>query len=157
MPRAWKFGDDVSTDAIIPGRYLTMNKPEELAEYVFENEREEFASEVEDGDIIVAGHNFGCGSSREHAPLSIKGAGVDTVIAKSFARIFFRNSINLGLMVVMSSEADKIEDGDEIEVKENEIVNKTKDEAYKIDKPPKFVEKIVEKDGLLNYVEEEML
>ncbi|OUJ18374.1 3-isopropylmalate dehydratase small subunit LeuD [Methanonatronarchaeum thermophilum] len=157
MSRAWKFGDDISTDAIIPGRYLTMNTPEELAEYVFESERNEFASEVEKGDIIVAGENFGCGSSREHAPLAIKGAGVDTVIAKSFARIFFRNSINLGLMVAISDEADKIEDGDEIEIKDNKIVNKTKNESYNIEKAPSFIENIVQHNGLLKYVEKEML
>ncbi|RZN62992.1 3-isopropylmalate dehydratase small subunit [Methanonatronarchaeum sp. AMET6-2] len=157
MSRAWKFGDDVSTDAIIPGRYLTMNKPEELAEYVFESERNEFASEVSPGDIIVAGENFGCGSSREHAPLAIKGAGVDTVIAESFARIFFRNSINLGLMVIISSEASEIDDGDEIEVEDGKIINKTKNEEYKIEKPPRFIENIVENDGLLKYVKKEML
>ncbi|WGI18039.1 3-isopropylmalate dehydratase small subunit [Methanonatronarchaeum sp. AMET-Sl] len=157
MSRVWKFGDDISTDAIIPGRYLTMNKPEELAEYVFESERSEFASEVEEGDIIVAGENFGCGSSREHAPLAIKGSGVDIVIAKSFARIFYRNSINLGLMVVVSSEADKIEDGDEIEIQGDKIVNKTKNESYGIEKAPSFIENIVQNDGLLNYVKKEML
>jgi len=96
----WKFGDDIDTDAIIPGRYLTINDPKELARHVFEGVRPEFARDVAEGDIIVAGKNFGCGSSREHAPLALKGAGIYCIITKSFARIFFRNAINIGLPVL---------------------------------------------------------
>ena len=95
--RAWKFADDIDTDAIIPGRYLVINEPRELAEHLFEGVRPEMAAAVKEGDIVVAGENFGCGSSREHAPLALKGAGVKAVVAKSFARIFFRNAINIGL------------------------------------------------------------
>jgi 3-isopropylmalate/(R)-2-methylmalate dehydratase small subunit len=112
--RAWKFEDDVDTDAIIPGRYLVINDPEDLAKHVFEGVRPEFATEVAEGDIVVAGRNFGCGSSREHAPLGLKGAGVEAVVATSFARIFFRNAINIGLPLFVSAEADKIRDGDSI-------------------------------------------
>ncbi|OKY77560.1 MAG: 3-isopropylmalate dehydratase small subunit LeuD [Candidatus Methanohalarchaeum thermophilum] len=157
MNKAWKFGDDVSTDAIIPGRYLTLNKPEKLAEHVFENERENFADKVEEGDYIVAGENFGCGSSREHAPLAIKGAGIKAIIAKSFARIFYRNAINLGILAIECGETDEIEEEDELEINKNTITDKTKDKTFEIEKKPEFIEEIVQKDGLLPYVKEEYL
>ncbi|MCX8172236.1 MAG: 3-isopropylmalate dehydratase small subunit [Archaeoglobaceae archaeon] len=153
MGRAWKFGDDVDTDAIIPGKYLVFNEPEQLAKHVFENIRKEFAKNVKKGDIIVAGRNFGCGSSREHAVLALKGCGISAVVAKSFARIFFRNAINSGLMVVECSETERIDEGDELEIdmKSAVIVNLTKREKYKIKEMPDFLLQIVESGGLINY------
>ncbi len=155
MGRAWKFGDDVSTDAIIPGRYLTSNDPEELAKHVFESERPDFSEKVKDGDFVVAGENFGCGSSREHAPLAIIGSGVKAVIAESFARIFYRNSINLGLLVLEMDEVDNISDGDELELKEKEVIDKTNKKSFEFKKHPQFINEIVQKGGLLEYIGEE--
>lgn len=153
MGRAWKFGDDVDTDVIIQGKYLVINDPEELAKHVFENLRPEFVSEVKKGDFVVAGENFGCGSSREHAPLALKATGIEAVVAKSFARIFFRNAVNIGLRVVECRNADSIEDGDELEIdyERGVINNKTKSERYEITPMPEFLKEIVEKGGLVNY------
>ncbi len=150
---AWKFGDDIDTDAIIPGKYLTINKPEELAKHAFEGVRPEFAMGVKDGDMIVAGFNFGCGSSREHAPLALRGARVKCIIAKSFARIFFRNSINIGLPLLECPDADKIEEGDHIEVdlSSGNITNITKNQTYKATPLPDFVQEIVGEGGLIGY------
>ncbi|MEM3761189.1 MAG: 3-isopropylmalate dehydratase small subunit [Archaeoglobaceae archaeon] len=152
MGRAWKFGDDVDTDVIIPGKYLIYNEAEVLAKHVFENLRPDFAKNVKRGDFVVAGRNFGCGSSREHAVLALKGAGISAVIAKSFARIFFRNAINTGLIVVECAETDKIEDGDEIEVDYTlgEIRNLTRGEKYKINPIPEFLLEIASV-GLIAY------
>ncbi len=149
----WKFGDDIDTDAIIPGKYLTLNKPDELAKHAFEGVRPEFAREVKEGDIIVAGFNFGCGSSREHAPLALKGAKVKCVIAKSFARIFFRNSINIGLPLLECPDTDKIGEDDRIEVdfESGVINNTTKGETYMATPLPDFVRGIVEAGGLIEY------
>ncbi|MFY1110968.1 MAG: 3-isopropylmalate dehydratase small subunit [Methanosarcinaceae archaeon] len=151
--RAWKFGDDVDTDAIIPGRYLIFNTPEELAKYTFEGVRPEFAKNVHENDIVVGGSNFGCGSSREHAPLALRGSKVSCVIAKSFARIFFRNSINIGIPVLECPDTDRIDDGDELEVDlaTGVIENKTKGETYQATPLPDFVRKIVDKGGLVEY------
>lgn len=151
--RAWKFGDDVDTDAVIPGRYLVINDPKELAEHLFEGVRPEMAALVRPGDLIVAGENFGCGSSREHAPLAIKGAGISAVVAKSFARIFFRNAINIGLPLFICSEVDKIKDGDSIEVDMagGVIHNKSRNESYKTTPLPLFLQEIVEAGGLVEY------
>lgn len=151
--RAWKFGDDLDTDAIIPGRYLIFNTPEELAKYTFEGVRPEFAKGVHENDIVVGGSNFGCGSSREHAPLALKGSKVACVIAKSFARIFFRNAINIGVPVLECPDTDRINDGDELEVNiETGIIeNKTKHETYKAIPLPDFVREIVDTGGLINY------
>ncbi len=153
MGRAWKFGDDIDTDVIIQGKYLVINEPEELAKHVFENLRPEFASEVREGDFVVAGENFGCGSSREHAPLALKATGIEAVIAKSYARIFFRNAINIGLKVLECKDTDKIEDGDELEVdyEKGEIYNRTKGEAYPINPLPDFLKEILEKGGLVEF------
>ena len=115
--RAFKFGDDINTDEIIPARYLNTSEPSELAKHVMEDADPEFPEKVQEGDIIVAGKNFGCGSSREHAPIAIKAAGVSAVIAKSFARIFYRNAINIGLPIFESPEAvEGIEEGDIVEI-----------------------------------------
>jgi len=159
--RAWKFGDDVDTDAIIPGRYLVLNTPEELAAHAFEGVRPEFASAVRKGDVVVAGRNFGCGSSREHAPLALKGCGIECVIAKSFARIFFRNSINIGLPLLECRDTDSIEDGDglRIDMGAGIVRNITKNESYRASSLPDFIQRIVEAGGLIPFarqlVEEE--
>jgi 3-isopropylmalate/(R)-2-methylmalate dehydratase small subunit len=151
--RAWKFGDDIDTDAIIPGRYLVINDPRELAEHVFEGVRPAIAVQMREGDIVVAGDNFGCGSSREHAPLALKGAGVAAVVAKSFARIFFRNAINIGLPLFVCSEVDRIGDGDtlEIDMAAGVIHNLARDESYKTTPLPPFLMEIVEAGGLVEY------
>jgi 3-isopropylmalate/(R)-2-methylmalate dehydratase small subunit len=152
MGRAWKFGDDIDTDVIIQGKYLVINDPNELAKHVFENIRPEFAKNVKPGDFVVAGENFGCGSSREHAPLALKALGV-YVVAKSYARIFFRNAINIGLPVFECKETDKIDDGDELELdlEKGVIINKTKGESYKINPIPEFLRDIIESGGLIAY------
>ncbi len=149
LSKAWKFGDDVDTDAIIPGRFLIINDPKELAKHAFEGVRPDFRPSP--GDVVVAGENFGCGSSREHAPLALKGAGIKCVIAKSFARIFFRNSINIGLPMLECKDADRIADGDILEVEGDTIKNLTKDEAYQTVPLPEFLEDIVDKGGLIEY------
>ena len=153
MGRAWKFGDDVDTDVIIQGKYLVINDPEELAKHVFENLRPEFAREVKKGDFVVAGENFGCGSSREHAPLALKATGIEAVIAKSYARIFFRNAINIGLKVLECKDVDRIKDGDEIEVdyERNLVYNRTKGEEYPINPLPDFLKDILDKGGLVEF------
>ncbi len=153
LSKVWKFGNDVDTDAIIPGKYLTINKPQELAKHAFEGVRPEFSGSVRDGDIIVAGLNFGCGSSREHAPLALKGAKVKCIIAKSFARIFFRNAINIGLPLLECPDTDRIEEGDNIEVDfESGIINNTtKNQTYYATPLPDFVRSIVDAGGLIGY------
>jgi len=151
--KVWKFGDDVDTDAIVPGRFLILNTPQELAKHAFEGVRPEFKDRVKPGDIIVAGDNFGCGSSREHAPLALKGAGIRCVIAKSFARIFFRNSINIGVTLLECPEADRISEGDVLEIDEAKgvIRNKTKKETYKVKPLPEFLMEIVRSGGLIEF------
>jgi 3-isopropylmalate/(R)-2-methylmalate dehydratase small subunit len=149
----WKFGDNIDTDAIIPGRYLTINDPRGLAKHAFEGVRPGLAQEIAKGDIIVAGKNFGCGSSREHAPLALKGAGVKCVIAKSFARIFFRNAVNIGLPLVECDETERIKEGDTLEVDFGKgiIRNKMTGETYHVTPIPGFVRKIIESGGLIEY------
>jgi 3-isopropylmalate/(R)-2-methylmalate dehydratase small subunit len=120
----WRFGNDIDTDAIIPARYLNTSDPEELAKHLMEDMDKDFPRKVKTGDIIVAGKNFGCGSSREHAPVAIKAAGIHAVIAKSFARIFYRNAFNIGLPIFESSEAsEKIKEADEIEIDDSGVKN----------------------------------
>jgi 3-isopropylmalate/(R)-2-methylmalate dehydratase small subunit len=152
--RAWKFGNDINTDVITPGRYTVTTDRKRLGEIAFIEYRPEFAKEVKEGDVIVAGNNFGCGSSREHSPVAIKASGVSAVIAKSFARIFFRNSINIGLPLFVCEDADKIDDGDalEIDFKTGEIHDKTKDIVLKVKPLPEFMQKIVDKGGLVNFL-----
>ncbi|HUW67416.1 MAG TPA: 3-isopropylmalate dehydratase small subunit [Candidatus Nanoarchaeia archaeon] len=154
----WKFGNDIDTDAIIPGRYLILNTPEELAQHAFEGVRPEFASVVEPGNIIIGGNNFGCGSSREHAPLALKGVKVKCIIAKSFARIFFRNSINIGLPLLECPDTDRIDEGDEIEVDfaSGMITNKTKGETYSATPMPDFLQGIVDAGGLIEYTRQQV-
>ncbi|VVB62710.1 Isopropylmalate/citramalate isomerase small subunit [uncultured archaeon] len=151
--RAWKFGDDIDTDAIIPGRYLVINNPSELAEHLFEGLRPELAIQVKEGDFVVAGDNFGCGSSREHAPLALKGAGVAAIVAKSFARIFFRNAINTGLPLFICDDVDKIKDGDplEIDMEAGTIRDLSSGESYTTTPIPQFLMEIVDAGGLVEY------
>ena len=153
--KIYKYKDNVDTDVIIPARYLNSFDAKELASHAMVDIDPTFASTVEKGDIIVAGQNFGCGSSREHAPLCLKTAGVKCVIAKSFARIFYRNSINIGFPIMECEEAaDKIEKGDEVEVdfSTGVITNKTKNETYQSQPFPEFLQKMIVADGLVNYV-----
>ncbi len=153
--RVWKFGDNIDTDVIIPARYLNTTDPEELAKHCMEDADPEFAKKVKKGDIIVAGRNFGCGSSREHAPIAIKACGISCVIAKSFARIFYRNAFNTGLLILECPEAvEKIDEGDELEVypEEGKIINLTKKEEYHTKPLPEFMKDILEAGGLIPYV-----
>ncbi len=153
--KAWVFGDDVNTDEIIPARYLNMTDPDELAAHCMEDIDPNFVKKISPGDIIVAAKNFGCGSSREHAPVAIKAAGISCVIAKSFARIFYRNSINIGLPILECKEAaEKIKEGDLIEVNlaTGEIKNLTKNETYYAKPFPEFMQKIIASGGLMKYV-----
>jgi len=155
--KAWKFGDDIDTDAIIPARYLNTSEPEELARYCMEDADPEFPNKVGKGDIIVAGKNFGCGSSREHAPIAIKAVGVSCVIAKSFARIFYRNSINIGLPILESPEAAQaIAEGNEVEVDvaKGEIKDLTTGAIYTSAPFPESIQQIIAAGGLINYVAE---
>jgi len=155
---AHKFGNDINTDEIVPARYLNTSDPIELARYCMEDADKEFVNKVKPGDFIVAGKNFGCGSSREHAPVSIKAAKVSAVIAGSFARIFYRNAINIGLPILESKEAsEKIDTGDEIEVDlaSGTIKNLTKDEQYQAKPFPEFMRKIIAAGGLMQYVKKE--
>ncbi|MDS1029324.1 3-isopropylmalate dehydratase small subunit [Bacillota bacterium LX-D] len=154
--KTWKFGNDVDTDAIIPARYLNTSDPAELAKYCMEDsEKKDFSSQVKPGDIIVAGKNFGCGSSREHAPIAIKASGVSCVIAKSFARIFYRNAINIGLPIFESPEAaEGISEGDEIlvDAEKGKITNLTKNETYDAMPFPPFMQELIAAGGLMKYV-----
>ena len=150
---AFKYGDNVDTDVIIPARHLNTADPAELAKHCMEDIDGDFAKQVRQGDVITAGRNFGCGSSREHAPLSIKAAGVSCVIAKTFARIFYRNAINIGLPILECEEAaERIEKGDKITVDfaAGTIVNLTKNETYHAQPFPPFMQTIMASDGLIN-------
>lgn len=155
MGKVFKYQDNIDTDVIIPARYLNTTDPKELAKYCMIDIDETFAEKVNSEDFIVAGENFGCGSSREHAPIAIKESGIKCVIAKNYARIFYRNSFNIGLPILESDEAsDKIDDGDEIEVNiaTGEIQNITKQETYYANPIPDFMQKIIESGGLVEYV-----
>ena len=149
------FGENIDTDVIIPGRYLRTFNPQDLADHVLEGERPDFTKNVKKGDIIVADENFGCGSSREQAPVAIKTAGVDAIVAKSFARIFYRNAINIGLPIIECPEASKgIDEGDEVEVDFDSgmIYNRTKGTEFKGQAFPEFMQKIIKAEGLVNYI-----
>ncbi|TGY97009.1 3-isopropylmalate dehydratase small subunit [Petralouisia muris] len=151
----FKYGDNVDTDVIIPARYLNSSDPKELAVHCMEDIDKEFVSKVQQGDLIVADKNFGCGSSREHAPIAIKASGVSCVIAETFARIFYRNAINIGLPIIECPEAAQgIENGDEVEVDFDSgvITNKTKGTAFQGQAFPEFMQKIIKAEGLVNYI-----
>ena len=153
--KAWKYGDDVDTDVIIPARYLNTSDPSELARHCMEDIDASFASKVAPGDFIVAGKNFGCGSSREHAPIAIKASGASAVIARSFARIFYRNAFNMGLPIFEAPQAvDEIDPGDRIAVDmaKGTLRNETKGKEYRIAPVPPFMQELVAAGGLLNYI-----
>ena len=150
----FKYGDNVDTDVIIPARYLNSSDPKELAEHCMEDIDKDFVKKVKKGDLIVADKNFGCGSSREHAPIAIKAAGVSCVIADTFARIFYRNAINIGLPIIECPDAAAgIEAGDEVEVDFDTgiITNKTKNTTFQGQPFPEFMQKIIASEGLVNY------
>lgn len=151
--RTWRFGDNIDTDAIIPARYLNTSDPDELAKHVMEDADRDFPKKVKAGDIIVAGRNFGCGSSREHAPIAIKSAGIQAVVAKSFARIFYRNAFNIGLPIFESGDAERIKDGDEIEIDADSgiIKNITRDERYPSKPIPPFMQELISAGGLIEW------
>lgn len=151
----FKYGDNVDTDVIIPARYLNSSDPAELAEHCMADIDPEFVKKVHKGDIIVADKNFGCGSSREHAPISIRASGISCVIAETFARIFYRNSINIGLPIIECPEAaHSIEDGDQVEVDfdSGRIYNRTKGTEFQGQAFPPFMQNIIEAGGLVNYI-----
>ncbi len=153
--KAWKFGNNIDTDLIIPARYLNSHNPQELAKHAMEDADATWSGKVQKGDFIVAGDNFGCGSSREHAPIAIKAAGVSAVIAKSFARIFYRNAINIGLPILESPDAaEAIKEGDEIKVNlvTGEIDNLTSGMSYSAQPFPGFMQQIIDAGGLIDYI-----
>lgn len=157
--KVFKYGDNIDTDAIIAARYLNTPDYKDLASHCMEDIDTVFAKEVKEGDIIVATKNFGCGSSREHAPIAIKVAGVSCVIAKSFARIFYRNAFNIGLPILECEEAaDKIQAGDQVTVdfKSGKITNITKNETYQAEPFPEFIQQIINCDGLVAYVKNKL-
>ncbi|PSM52590.1 isopropylmalate isomerase, small subunit [Campylobacter blaseri] len=153
MPKVWKFGDNIDTDIIIAARYLNTSDPDILAKHIMEDKYKDFSTKISSGDIIVAGENFGCGSSREHAPIALKAAGVGAVIAKSFARIFYRNSFNTGLLILECPQVDEIFEGDElqIDIAKGIIKNLTKNEEYKFEPIPPFMQELLNAGGLMNY------
>jgi len=156
--KVWKFGDNVDTDLIIAARYLNTSEPAELAKHVMEDADPEFVSKMEPGDIIVAGENFGCGSSREHAPIALKAAGIAAVIAPTFARIFYRNAFNMGLPIFELPEAAEINEGDivSIDMEAGEVIDETTGKRYKFNPIPEFMQELVDAGGLIEYAKKEL-
>ena len=152
--RVWKFGDNIDTDAIIPGRFLTINDPEGLAEHAFEGFRDDFAGQAREGDMIVAGRNFGCGSSREHAPMALTGSGIRVVIAESFARIFYRNSVNVGLLPVICPRSAEISEKDQIIGHLAEGFIEVSGKKFEIEPVPEFLQTIIDAGGLVEYAKQ---
>ena len=154
--KVWCFGDNIDTDLIIAARYLNTSDPKELAKHVMEDADPTFVNKVQAGDIIVAGENFGCGSSREHAPIALKAAGVSAVVAKSFARIFYRNAFNMGLPIFELGETDEIKEGDliAISMESGEINNGAK--VYRFTPIPPFMQELLDCGGLMNYAKKEI-
>jgi len=154
--KVWKFGDNIDTDLIIAARYLSTSDPAELAKHVMEDADPDFLNKMSRGDVIVAGENFGCGSSREHAPIALKAAGISAVVAKSFARIFYRNAFNMGLPIFELPQSDEINEGDHIEIdmKNGEIKNI--DKTYQFTPIPPFMQELIASGGLINFAKEEM-
>ena len=155
--KVFRYGDNIDTDVIIPARYLNTSEHKELASHCMEDIDKDFVKNVHDGDIIVGGRNFGCGSSREHAPIAIKASGISCVIAATFARIFFRNSIKIGLPILECPEAAKeIQDGDivSVDLSTGTIVDKTTGKEYKAEPFPPFMQKLIEAGGLAEYIKE---
>jgi 3-isopropylmalate/(R)-2-methylmalate dehydratase small subunit len=154
-----KYGNNVDTDVIIPARYLNSSDPKELAAHCMEDLDKTFLNRVQPGDIMAAGRNFGCGSSREHAPIALKASGISCIIAETFARIFFRNSVNIGLPILECPEAAQdIADGDQVsvDVSTGRIENLTTGKTYQAAPFPEFMQEIMKADGLINYVRERM-
>ncbi|MBE0492223.1 MAG: 3-isopropylmalate dehydratase small subunit [Sulfurospirillum sp.] len=156
--KVWNFGDNIDTDLIIAARYLNTSDPEQLAKHVMEDADPAFVSKVQKGDIIVAGENFGCGSSREHAPIALKAAGVSAVVAKSFARIFYRNAFNMGLPIFELPQSDEIREGQTIQIDPDhgKIENKDTQKTYKFTPIPAFMQELLECGGLINYAKKEI-
>lgn len=156
--KVWTFGKDIDTDLIIAARYLNTSVPEELAKHVMEDADPEFVNNMRAGDVIVAGENFGCGSSREHAPIALKAAGVAAVIAPTFARIFYRNAFNMGLPIFELKESAEISEGDEISVDMNAgtITNKTTNKSYDFIPIPEFMQELIDAGGLMNFAANEI-
>jgi len=154
-----KFGDNINTDDIISAKYLVSTDEKELGVHCMETIAGDFIKKISKGDIIIAGSNFGCGSSREHAPLAIKGSGIGAVLAKSFAGIFFRNAINIGLPFLEFDNIDELSDGDlvEIDLSTGIIKNLSTSQTYKTEPFPKFLQEIVEQGGLMNYIKHKVL
>ena len=153
----WIYGDNVDTDVIIPARYLNTKDERELASHCMEDIDKNFSSEVKKNDFIIAGYNFGCGSSREHAPLAIKASGIKAVIAKSFARIFYRNAINIGLVIIENSEIQSdVEKNDKIKIDldNGKIINVTKNKEYSFSPYSEEIQNLINKGGLINYTKE---
>jgi len=156
--KVWNFGKDIDTDLIIAARYLNTSVPEELAKHVMEDADPEFVSKMQAGDIIVAGDNFGCGSSREHAPIALKAAGVAAVIAPTFARIFYRNAFNMGLPIFELPESAEIVEGQSIKVNMDEgtITNLSTNKTYKFTPIPPFMQELIAAGGLMNFAQNEI-
>ena len=152
--KAWKFNDDVNTDEIIPARFLNMHDPYELGGHCMEDIDKDFSKKVSKGDIIVAGKNFGCGSSREHAQIAIKGVGVACVIAESFARIFYRNAINVGLPILEIKNTRELHEGDylEVDLDKGVVMDLSENKLYKAQVLPKFIQEIISSGGLLKWI-----
>ncbi|MEA3371865.1 MAG: 3-isopropylmalate dehydratase small subunit [Campylobacterota bacterium] len=156
--KVWTFGKDIDTDLIIAARYLNTSVPEELAKHVMEDADPEFVSKMSVGDVIVAGENFGCGSSREHAPIALKAAGVAAIIAPTFARIFYRNAFNMGLPIFELPESAEIKEGDEVRVDMNAgtITNKSTNKTYNFVPIPEFMQELIDAGGLMNFAANEL-
>jgi len=156
--KVWNFGKDIDTDLIIAARYLNTSVPEELAKHVMEDADPEFVSKMQEGDIIVAGENFGCGSSREHAPIALKAAGVAAVIAPTFARIFYRNAFNMGLPIFELPESAEITEGQSVKVNMDEgtITNLSTNKTYKFTPIPPFMQELIAAGGLMNFAQNEI-
>ncbi|MEA1893142.1 MAG: 3-isopropylmalate dehydratase small subunit [Campylobacterota bacterium] len=156
--KVWTFGKDIDTDLIIAARYLNTSVPEELAKHVMEDADPEFVNNMNIGDVIVAGENFGCGSSREHAPIALKAAGVAAVIAPTFARIFYRNSFNMGLPIFELPQSAEINEGDDISINMNDgtITNKTTNKSYNFTPIPEFMQELIDAGGLMNFAQNEI-
>ncbi len=155
----WKFGDNIDTDLIIAARYLNTSDPQKLAEHVMEDADPQFAKNLKPGDVIVAGENFGCGSSREHAPIALKAAGVSAIVAKSFARIFYRNAFNMGLPIFELKESGEIDEKDLIKINldNGEITDIDKNTTFTFSSIPPFMQELISSGGLINFAKEEMM
>ena len=156
--KVWKFGDNIDTDLIIAARYLNTSEPSLLAKYVMEDADPEFVTKMSVGDIIVAGENFGCGSSREHAPIALKAAGISAVIAPTFARIFYRNAFNMGLPIFELEESSQINEGDTVKVdmEKGEVINISQAKTYKFTPIPAFMQELVDAGGLIEFAKQEI-